>query len=536
MDGWLKQSTAIDLRIGPFLDETTGKDAEAGLTVTQAEVRLSKAGGDFAQKNEATSLVHDELGYYICKLDTDDTDTLGMLKLAVHESGALPVWHSWMVLPANVWDSFFGADALQVHAVEITAGLITATALGADCITSAKIADNALANEHFADGALTSTEITSAAGCVVASIAENAITGAALHADACTKIIDDFETQSQADPTGFHVNVKEVNGTAQTANDMSGDIDDILTDTAELGAAVGASISADIAAVQTSADAAAAWGSINSGIVFRGLATAGDTTHATIGGLAGQGAGAFVDATTPWYLYVFRDAGGVGGAPQGETRTVSAYNNATGEFTVSAVFTEAIAAGDDIIIMSGRIAAIPEIKAVVDDILIDTAEIGAAGVGLTAITDDTSQIGALGVGLTAITDDTSQIGALGVGLTAITDDTSQIGAAGVGLTEAGGDGDHLTEAGGDGDHLVEAGGTGDQFTAIPESSSFGIASALTLDFGTLLERLYQMVNNKMIVTEASGDVALRNLADNADVATGNVQDLGATTQRNALSW
>ena len=28
MDGWLKQSTAITLRIGPFLDETNGKDAE----------------------------------------------------------------------------------------------------------------------------------------------------------------------------------------------------------------------------------------------------------------------------------------------------------------------------------------------------------------------------------------------------------------------------------------------------------------------------------------------------------------------------
>jgi len=45
-------------------------------------------------------------------------------------------------------------------------------------------------------------------------------------------------------------------------------------------------------------------------------------------------------------------------------------------------------------------------------------------------------------------------------------DTDEIGAAGVGLTEAGGDGDHLTEAGGDGDHLNEAGGDGDHLTAI----------------------------------------------------------------------
>ncbi len=44
-----------------------------------------------------------------------------------------------------------------------------------------------------------------------------------------TEVVDEWETQSQADPTGFHVNVKEVNGTNQTANDMSGDINTLIT-------------------------------------------------------------------------------------------------------------------------------------------------------------------------------------------------------------------------------------------------------------------------------------------------------------------
>ena len=56
-------------------------------------------------------------------------------------------------------------------------------------------------------------------------------TGYALSAAGNTAVIDEFETQSQADPTGFHVNVMEVNGTAQTANDNGADINDILTDT-----------------------------------------------------------------------------------------------------------------------------------------------------------------------------------------------------------------------------------------------------------------------------------------------------------------
>jgi len=47
-------------------------------------------------------------------------------------------------------------------------------------------------------------------------------------------IVNEWETQSQADPTGFHVNVLEVNGTAQTANDNGADINAILTDTNEL--------------------------------------------------------------------------------------------------------------------------------------------------------------------------------------------------------------------------------------------------------------------------------------------------------------
>jgi len=44
-------------------------------------------------------------------------------------------------------------------------------------------------------------------------------------------IVNEWETQSQANPTGFHVNVLEVNGTAQTANDNGADINSILTDT-----------------------------------------------------------------------------------------------------------------------------------------------------------------------------------------------------------------------------------------------------------------------------------------------------------------
>jgi len=126
---FLKQSTAVTVKIGPFIDDTDGKTAETALTITQADVRLSKNGGDMAQKNDTSDCSHDELGVYNCSLDATDTNTAGRLQLFVHKSGALPVWHEFMVLPANVYDSFFGSDKLEVDVVQIGGATQSATDL-----------------------------------------------------------------------------------------------------------------------------------------------------------------------------------------------------------------------------------------------------------------------------------------------------------------------------------------------------------------------------------------------------------------------
>lgn len=129
MSGWLRQSTAVVLKMGPFVDSTTGYDAETGLTIGQADIQLSKNGGAFAQTSEGSpTTTHDADGWYSIPLTTTDTDTLGRLDVQVTMDGALPVFASYMVVPANVWDSMFGADYLQTHAVEIANDLITAAA------------------------------------------------------------------------------------------------------------------------------------------------------------------------------------------------------------------------------------------------------------------------------------------------------------------------------------------------------------------------------------------------------------------------
>lgn len=110
----LKQSQAITVLLGPFLDETDGKTAETALTISQSDVLLWKQSGTtLAQKNEATSCTHRSNGLYTCPLNTTDTGTLGILTISVHESGALPIRQDYTVLDANVYDALFGVQFLK---------------------------------------------------------------------------------------------------------------------------------------------------------------------------------------------------------------------------------------------------------------------------------------------------------------------------------------------------------------------------------------------------------------------------------------
>lgn len=111
MARWLKQSTSADVPIGPFVDATDGVTAETALTITQPDIRLKKNAGAWAQKAAAQTLTHEENGNYEVTLDATDTDTVGLLRVHVAESGALPVWEDFLVVPGIVYDSLFPAAA-----------------------------------------------------------------------------------------------------------------------------------------------------------------------------------------------------------------------------------------------------------------------------------------------------------------------------------------------------------------------------------------------------------------------------------------
>jgi len=103
----LRQSTAVDILIGPFVNVTNGKTAEAGLTIAQANVRLSKAAQNIAQKSDVTTCVYDEVGMYNCELDATDTDTVGTLDLIVDDALALTVVNRFQVIDAVTYDALY---------------------------------------------------------------------------------------------------------------------------------------------------------------------------------------------------------------------------------------------------------------------------------------------------------------------------------------------------------------------------------------------------------------------------------------------
>lgn len=257
---YLKQSTAITLKIGPFLDETDGKTAETGLTIAQADVRLSKNGGDIAQKTEATSCTHDELGIYGCPIDATDTATLGRLQLFVHESGALPVFCEFLVVTANVYDTLCSTDKLEVDLIQM-GGVVQS---GTDLKDFADSGYNP--SEHVARSNCTQWASSYVATPTVAGVPEVDITHIGGVAQSATDLKDLVDTGY--DPGTHKIQGVVLADTCTTCTDMRGtdnaateakqDIIDTNVDQIEVAVitnAAGVDIAADIIAVK--ADTAA---------------------------------------------------------------------------------------------------------------------------------------------------------------------------------------------------------------------------------------------------------------------------------------
>jgi len=128
----LRQSTAVTIKLGPFVDSSDGDTLEEGLAGSMT-VKLSKNGGALANRNSSSSITYDTDGYYNVPLDATDTGTLGRLRVCVTNPGThLPVWLDCMVVRQAYWDWKYGSADLAVDATKISGSATAADALEAN--------------------------------------------------------------------------------------------------------------------------------------------------------------------------------------------------------------------------------------------------------------------------------------------------------------------------------------------------------------------------------------------------------------------
>ena len=317
---FLKQSLAYTFRFGPFLDESDGKTAETGLTILRADVRLSKDGTDFAQKTETSASLHDEIGYYIVILDGTDTGTCGELLVAVHESGALPVFKTFFVVEEAIYDAMFAPSATLAGSV---ADILqdTATTIPA----SLTVIDDFLDTEVAAIKVVTDAISTNGSG--LSAVPWNSSW--------------DAEVQSEVADALVAIGLDHLVSASVAGSDV-----------------VDNSIVAKLVSKESTAD----WDDfVNTTDSLQAVRDRGDAAWTTGGGGSAPTAAAVADAV---------------------------WDEATSGHTTSGTFGEQVKTDIDAILvdtgttLDGKIDVI---DGIVDNILVDTAVIGSAGAGLSAI-------------------------------------------------------------------------------------------------------------------------------------------------------
>lgn len=400
---YLKADTSVKVVIGPFVDVGDGFTPETGITLgaaDEAEVLKHDNATTVDISSNTWAALTGVDGYYHLTLSTTDTNTEGMLTVVVQDdSVCLPVRADFMVMNATAYDALYsnaGAN-LPVNVLAVSGDTTAADNLEAD-----------YDGTGYNKSASTVGTVSSVTGAV------GSITGVTFPTN--------FADLSITATTG-RVDVAAIAGTAQTANDNGADINAILVDT-------GTTLETHL----TDIKGATFSGSTDSLEAIRDRGDAAWTTGAgstppqllqstTIATLASQTsftltAGSADDDAYNGAIAVITDSAT---STQKAVGTVSDYTGSTKTVTLSAdpgIFTMAVGDTIEIIAALGSTATAAQIAdAVLDEALSGHTTAGSLG---KAIADTETDAAAILV------------------------DTAEIGAAGAGLTEAGGTGDHLT--------------------------------------------------------------------------------------------
>jgi len=114
----LRQSTAVDIRVGPFLDPTDAVTPVTGITLAAADqAEVLKADGAATVAMGTTSpepfvAVTGADGWYDYTVATGDVDTIGEVVFIVQDASAcLPVFVRGQVVEAAVFDAMYALNA-----------------------------------------------------------------------------------------------------------------------------------------------------------------------------------------------------------------------------------------------------------------------------------------------------------------------------------------------------------------------------------------------------------------------------------------
>ncbi len=131
----LKQSTSIDIRIGPFMDATDAVTPETGITLggaDQAEV-LKADGAATVAMTGAFVAVTDADGWYDYTVATGDVDVVGEVVFVVQDTSVcLPVFVRGYVVEEAVYVAMYAAAATGPQVLATDA--VSAAALATDAV------------------------------------------------------------------------------------------------------------------------------------------------------------------------------------------------------------------------------------------------------------------------------------------------------------------------------------------------------------------------------------------------------------------
>ena len=493
----LKTNTATRITVGPFLDKTDGITPEVALTATNEKLTLvvdtagvptlvldanaTASGGS----NDMVHITNDDAGYYDLELTAAQLNYLGNAKLSInYVTDHLPVFHELNIVSAQYWDAKYGSGNLSADVKAITAGVD----FSATMKTSIETACDATV------GGGTGTALT--------AIPWNANWDAEVQSEVNDELIlQNLDHLAKTATAGVDMTAEVVDGSIISRMISNSDTSLFVPATHSLqivGAVVNNIHDTDLPDVHTDVGTA--------------ITNIGDV-HAT----DLPAAKTVVDA-----IKVQTDKMAFTVANQIDANVIdwkgAAAPAMTGDAYAEAVLVHAHVAD------CATATVLGNVHTDVDNILADTNEL--------QVDDYPTSIAAIKAETALIVADTNelQVDDYPTSIAAIKAETALIVADTGELQTDWANGGRLdlildTAAG---DAHLSADSISDVWAHV------GTISSLAVEL--LLERLYEMVNNKMIVTEATGAVALRNIADSANVATGVVADLGATTQRDGLTW